>query len=146
MFAFFRRSGPRPLSDAIRLAIQKDGLTPSVSDLSQLRMVEQSGRYSDRKVTYFRVFVPGVVAQSALDVKRYQDFDVFPGLVLRAGHLERDGSIVLTRPTAPRAAQPEVRMRAGRIVPSFDTPAVDSDLRPSPHMAGSESLPSETTS
>jgi hypothetical protein len=120
MFGFFRRSAPRPLSDAIRQAIERDGMTPTVSDPSRLQMVEVGGRYSDRKVTYFRVFDPNNAAQQTLDVRRYKDFDVFPGLVLRSGHVEQDGKIVLTRPVSVLAAQPSVRTRAGRIVTTLD--------------------------
>src|SRR4051812_21822562 len=100
MFDFFRRSGPRPLSDAIRTAIQSDGMTTQVTNPSGLQMVESQGRYSDRKVTYFRVFDPASTAQRSLEIKRYKDFDVFQGLVLRSGHVESDGKIVLTRPVA----------------------------------------------
>lgn len=118
MFDFFRRSAPRPLTDAIRHAIESDGMTAPVSNPSLLRMVESHGRYSDRKVTYFRVFDPASAAQRALDIRRYQDFDVFQGLVLRSGHIESDGKIVLTRPVVTQAAASQVRMRAGRIVPT----------------------------
>jgi hypothetical protein len=118
MFGFLRRSAPRPLTDAIRSAIEKDGMTPA--NPSQLRMVEVGGRYSDRKVTYFRVFDPSTAAQQSPDIRRYKDFDGFPGLVLRSGHVERDGTIVLTRSVSSPAAQPTVRTRAGRIVPALD--------------------------
>lgn len=116
MFGFFRRSTPRPLSDAILMAMAKDGQTVGISDLSTLRMVESSGRYSDRKVTYFRVFDPNSTAQRATDVKRFKDFDVFPGLVLRSGHIEQDGTVVLTRTVVVREPDPALRTRAGRTV------------------------------
>lgn len=126
MFGFFRRSAPRPLSAAIRQAIETDGMTPAVGDPTRLRMVEVGGRYSDRKVTYFRVFDPGNAAQQTLDIRRYKDFDVFPGLVLRSGHVEQDGKVVLTRPVSVLPAQPTVRTRAGRIVaPPDPTDAAD---------------------
>lgn len=126
MFGLFRRSAPRPLSDAIRLAIQKDGVNPSIGDPSRLRMVEVGGRYSDRKVTYFRVFDPTSAAQQTLDIRRYKDFDVFPALVLRSGHVERDGTVVLVKSVGARPAASPVRMRAGRIVPNID-PSPDGD-------------------
>jgi hypothetical protein len=118
MFGFLRRSAPRPLTDAIRHAIEKDAMTPA--NPSRLRMVEAGGRYSDRKVTYFRVFDPSNAAQQTLDIRRYKDFDVFPGLVLRSGHVERDGTVVLTRPVSALPIQPTVRTRAGRTVPTLD--------------------------
>jgi hypothetical protein len=122
MFGFLRRSAPHPLTDAIRHAIEKDGVTPA--NPSRLRMVEVGGRYSDRKVTYFRVFDPSSAAQQTLDIRCYKDFDVFPNLVLRSGHVERDGMVVLARPVSPSAAQPAVRTRAGRIVATPDAEVV----------------------
>jgi hypothetical protein len=124
MFDFLRRAASRPLTDAIRHAIDKDGMTAPVGDPSLLRMVESSGRYSDRKVTYFRIFDPTSTAQRSLDIRRYQDFDVFPGLVLRSGHVERDGTIILTRPVVSRAPDAPVRLRAGRTVATPDADAV----------------------
>jgi hypothetical protein len=109
MFGLFRRPAPRPLTDPIRRAMEKDGMTAPVSNPSQLRMVESRGRYSDRKVTYFRVFDPTSAAQRSMNIERYQDFDVFPGLVLRSGHVEHDGVVVLTRPV--KVLQPETSSR-----------------------------------
>ena len=59
MFGLFRRSGPRPLSAAISVAVEKDTGSLSAGSSAPLQMVESNGRYSDRKVTYFRVFDPG---------------------------------------------------------------------------------------
>jgi len=101
LFGLFRRPAPRPLTDAIRRAIEMDGLTQSGSTLTRLQMVESKGRYSNRKVTYFRVFDPTPAAQSSLELGRYQDFDVFSGRVLRSGHVERDGTVVLARSANP---------------------------------------------
>jgi hypothetical protein len=118
VFEFLRRSGPRPLTDGIRHAIEKDGVTPA--NPSQLRMVAVGGRYSNRKVTYFRVFDPNSVAEQTLDMRRYKDFDVNPSLVLRSGHVEQDGTVVLARAPSNQAVQPTVRTRAGRIVATPD--------------------------
>jgi hypothetical protein len=125
MFGFLRRAAPRPLTDAIRHAMEKDGMAPA--NPSRLRMVEVGGRYSDRKVTYFRVFDPSSAAQQMLDIRRYKDFDHFPALVLRSGHVERDGAVALTRPVSAQAAQPTVRTRAGRIVPNVDRTTADGE-------------------
>lgn len=143
MFDFFRRSGPRPLTDAIRLAIESDGLTAPVSDPSLLRMVESTGRYSDRKVTYFRIFDPASTAQRSMDIRRYQDFDVLQNLVVRSGHVESDGKIVLTRPVATPAA---VRTRAGRMVPIADAEIVaNGDAGPTGSVAATEASTSDAT-
>ena len=94
-------------------------------DPSQLRMVEVGGRYSDRKVTYFRIFDPSSAAQQTLNIRHYKDFAVFPALVLRSGHVERDGTVVLTRAVGARPSDGSVRTRAGRIVPNVDAPVGD---------------------
>lgn len=120
MFGLFRRSAPRPLSEAIRDAIEKDGMTPVTSDPSQLRMVESGGRYSDRKVTYFRVFVPVLAAQQSLDVRLFNDLDRHQGLIVRSGHVERDGTIVLTRPVVVRGADGLNRAQADRAMHADD--------------------------
>lgn len=121
MFDFMRRPGARPLTHAISRAISSDGHTASTTDLTSLQMVESNGRYSDRKVTYFRVFDPASAAQRSLDIKQYKDFDAFQGLIVRSGHVEKDGTVILTRPVVVRAADPEVRTRAGRAVPTMTT-------------------------
>jgi hypothetical protein len=120
MFGFFRRPAPRPLSDAIRHAIDKDGTTQSTSDPSQLRMVESSGRYSDRKVTYFRIFVPVLAAQQSLDVRQFNDLDQHQGLIVRSGHVERDGAVILTRAVVVRAADQPLRTQADRAMHADD--------------------------
>lgn len=120
MFGLFRRSAPSPLTDAIRQAIQQDGHTPRAYDLAQLRMVESSGRYSDRKVTYFRVFDPASTAQRSLDIRRYRDFDELLGLVVRSGHVENDGTVVLTKPVVVRVPSTQPRTEADRSLHSDD--------------------------
>lgn len=120
MFGLFRRPTPRPLTDAIRRAIEKDGMTAPVSNPSQLRMVESRGRYANRKVTYFRVFDPASAAQRSLDIQRYQDFDVFAGLILRSGHVEQDGVVVLTRSVVVRPAGTPSRTHADRTLHADD--------------------------
>ena len=120
MFGFFRRPAPRPLSEAIRHAIEKDGMTPATNDPSQLRVVESGGRYSDRKVTYFRVFVPVLAAQQSLDVQRFNDLDQHQDLIVRSGHVERDGTVILTRPIVIRAADRPTRVQADRAALADD--------------------------
>jgi hypothetical protein len=120
MFDLFRRSAPKPLTDAIRIAIEKDGPNGAQGDPAQLRMVESSGRYSDRKVTYFRVFLPVLAAQQSLDVRRFSDLDQLHGLIVRSGHVERDGTVVLTRPVVVRAAAGNTRVQADRAMHADD--------------------------
>jgi hypothetical protein len=114
MFGLFRRSGPRPLSEAVTRAIEKDGSASAVVATAPLLMVESNGRYSDRKVTYFRVFDPALATQRSLDVRTFRDLDDAQGLIVRSGHVERDGSVVLTRAVIVRAADSTIRSLADR--------------------------------
>lgn len=118
MFSFLRRPSPRPLTDAIIAAMSRDGQNGGRTDFSALRMVESSGRYSDRKVTYFRIFDPTSAAHQTSGVTRYKDFDVFPGLVMRSGHVEKDGTVVMSRAVVVHAPGNAIRTRAGRSVPT----------------------------
>jgi hypothetical protein len=141
MFGLFRRSAPRPLSDAIRQAIQRDGHTPATFDPAQLQMVESSGRYSDRKVTYFRVFDPTSTAQRQLDIRRYQDFDVFLGLVVRSGHVETDGTVVLTRPVVVRLPSTAPRSQADRALHTDDAHIVRGETGASANVVSTDAAP-----
>lgn len=145
MFGLFRRSAPRPLSDAIQRAIQSDDSTPTTIDPSQLRMVESNGRYSSRKVTYFRVFVPVLAAQQSLDVRRFDDLDQYQSLILRSGHVESDGTVVLSRSVAVQTTPPPVRTRAGRIVPNTDDLATGGAADASAAPSASEAPTSRST-
>lgn len=145
MLGFFRRPASRPLSDSIRRAIEKDGMTVSVSNPSQLRMVESRGRYSERKVVYFRVFDPTSTAQRTLDIRRYQDFDVFPGLVLRSGHVERDGTVVLIRPMTVQAAATPMRTQADRMLHTDDAHIVRGETGATANPVATETLLSGQT-
>lgn len=115
MFGFFRRSGPRPVSAAISQAIKGQGLPLPLGDPARLRMVQWHGRFSDRQVTYFRVFDPVVMARCSLDIQRYRDLDAFQGLVLHAGHVDSDGSVTVIRPTGRWTAGGTSMRRAVRI-------------------------------
>ena len=143
MFGFFRRPASRPLSDAIHRAIQKDGLTPPADDWSQLRMVDSEGRYSDRKVTYFRVFVPVLAAQQSLDIRGFNDLDQHQGLIVRTGHVERDGTVVLTRPVAVRAAERPSRAQADRALHTDDAHIVRGETGASPNARVAQGSTSE---
>ena len=145
MFGLFRRPAPRPLSDVIHQAIVKDGQTAPVSDPSQLRMVESSGRYSDRKVTYFRVFVPVLAAQQSLDVRQFNDLDQHQGLIVRSGHVERDGTVVLTRPVVVRSAERPSRSQADRAMHADDAHIVRGETGASANSVGSQASTSERT-
>jgi hypothetical protein len=143
MFDFLRRSAPRPVTDAISKAMSADGQTVGAADLTTLMIVELNGKYSDRKVTYFRVFDPASAAQRSMEIKRYKDFDVFQGLVVRSGHVERDGTVVLTRPVVVHQPSEGIRTRAGRAVPVAAVVAPDDSIVPPAMTAVSASSATE---
>jgi hypothetical protein len=114
MFGLFRKSGPRPVSEAISRAMQKDAGPSSAGNAALLRMVESSGRYSDRKVTYFRVFDPALATTRSLDVRQFRDLDDAQNVIVRSGHVEQDGAVVLTRAVTVRASDSTIRSLADR--------------------------------
>ena len=100
MFGFLHRSGMRNPSAAILRAIEGESLPPETV-VSALGVVQSSGTYSGRKVTYFRVFDPKRAAARAVDVfstYTYEDLNANLDLVLRAGFIEKDGTIVIHSP------------------------------------------------
>jgi len=114
MFGFLRSSGSKAPSSSVRRALEKDGLPPSIERASMLQMVESRGRFSDRKVTYIRVFDPALVAARGLSIRAFKDLDPHPDVVLRSGHIESDGSVFLTRAARVQAPAPTVRSVADR--------------------------------
>ena len=111
MFGFMRRSAVRRPGKALRRALEKDGLPPGIVSASVLRVVELKGRFSDRKVTHIRIFDPARVLQCAPAVRSFRDLDAHPDMVLRAGHIETNGSIFITRKEVSRDAEPPLRAK-----------------------------------
>ena len=114
MFGFMRKSGVQSPSAAIRRALEADGLPPGVEAASALRVVESRATYSGRKVTYIRVFDPARAAERGLKVQAFGDLDAHPNLVLRAGHVEKDGTVVITWRAPSLDAETPARERADR--------------------------------
>ena len=108
MFDFLRRPGLRRPSAAIRHALEADGLRPR--DITELGVVESPSTYAGRKATYFRVFEPQRAADRAVDLfttYAYEDLGAHLDLVLRAGLIEQDGTVVLfPQSPAPKAMVP----------------------------------------
>ena len=120
MFGFKRRSDVRSRCSAIRGALKRDGLLPEMDRAFSLGVLESRGSYAGRKVSYIRVFDPARAAERAVDVRAFGDLDGHPDLVLRMGHVEKDGTVVITwRPPAADAATP-VRERADRAMHADD--------------------------
>ncbi|MCX6024580.1 MAG: hypothetical protein NTZ05_23175 [Chloroflexi bacterium] len=90
-------TGAVPLTEPMRLRLSKDcGVSDKTA--ASLNMVTEVGRYSDRKVTYFRVFDPVAVKAAGVDVHRFTDLDAHKELHLFYGNIEGNGEIILTRP------------------------------------------------
>ncbi len=65
-------------------------------------------------MTSIRVFDPARAAERELEVRAFGDLDTHRTLVLRTGHVEQDGTVVMTwRAPSADAATP-VRDRADR--------------------------------
>jgi hypothetical protein len=107
MFKFFRKSSPTHPTDQLSQALVDAGRA-TVSDVARLQVLERQGSYSDRKVTFFRVFDPAEVASRAITAAAYTDLDTHPELVRANGHVERDGKIVLNRAYVPAVAPPSL--------------------------------------
>lgn len=109
MFDFFRKPASKTLSATLRQSLERDGL-PAAPDAT-LQVVESAGRYAGRKVTFIRIFDAARTQERGMDVRAYADLDAHPELVLRAGHVEKDGEITInwrapaTDVAAPTRAQ-----------------------------------------
>jgi hypothetical protein len=112
VFDFFRKSGLRSPSAALRQALVASNL-PAGCDAAKLGVAESRGRYAGRSVTYIRVFDPDSAARRSVNVLSryaYQDLNAHLDLVLRAGFVEKDGTVVLN--TEPPDAQAKAGSRA----------------------------------
>lgn len=109
MFSFLRRSAMHSPSGRMRQALQQAGL-PAGTDADALGVVERRGSYSGRKVTFFRVFDPRQAAARGINVFSgfsYNDLTAHMDLMLWAGHIEPDGTIVVNnQPDGAQAGQP----------------------------------------
>jgi len=114
MFDFMRRSSPRSPTTALRHALKEDGLFSAGGDSTALSMVESRGRYAGRTVRYFRVFDPARTSTRGLTIRSYQDLSAHPSLLLRTGHVEEDGSVIIDHRDPSLDAPIPIRERADR--------------------------------
>ena len=122
MFDFLPRSAMRSPSAAIRRALKRDDLPPG-TDVDTLGVVTSRGKYAGRKVTFFRVFDPQRAVSQAVDVSTdstYQDLNAHPDLVLRAGFIEQNGTVVLYSRSPALDAPVPVREWADRAAHAGD--------------------------
>lgn len=120
MFDFMRKSGQQSPSAAIFRALESDGLPPGIETASALGVVESHANYAGRKVTFFRVFDSARASEAGLKIQAFEDLDAHRDLVLRSGHVEKDGTVVVTwRAPSPDAATP-TRALADRAMHADD--------------------------
>ena len=128
MFGFIRKPGARSPSTAIRRAIEADGLPLGVDRPSALAVVERRGHYEHRRVTHIRIFEPAWAQALGVDVQLFDDLDAHPSLILKSGHIERDGEVVITTRASdsevmPRAARPDDRAEPNGAVSTSGDPS-----------------------
>jgi hypothetical protein len=120
MFGFRRKSGARSPSAAMLRALAVDGLPPERVAALALGVVEARGSYAGRTVRYVRVFDQVRAVEGGLNVHAFGDLDRHRNLVLRSGHVEQDGTVILDwRAPSADAATP-VRERADRTLRADD--------------------------
>jgi len=95
MLSFLRRSQATLPNLKLARALEADGLPPSVNS-AQLAVVSEKGQYAGRGVTFFRVFEPRQTTALGLNIRAYGQLDGSPELIFRAGHIERNGDVVLS--------------------------------------------------
>ena len=98
----------------MRRALEDDGLPAGIDRPSALSTVEQRGKYAGRGVTYFRVFEPTRTAERGVDVRSFGDLDAHPTLVLKAGRIEKDGTITITARASGLEADVPLRQSTDR--------------------------------
>ena len=114
MFSWLRRRGTQHPGLALREALLKDGL-PAGIDPATLGLLEEHGQYSGRRVTYVRVFDALRAAELGLEPRAFGDLDRHPELLVAAGHVEQNGTVVITkRPVEPDAPLLQARDKADR--------------------------------
>jgi hypothetical protein len=99
MLSFLNRSGTSKIASAVLGALASSNL-PAGVDPARLRVAESRGSYAGRKVTYFRVFDPRQVDGHSGKIGErlsYQDLEPYLALVLGAGYVEEDGTVMLNR-------------------------------------------------
>jgi hypothetical protein len=74
-------------------------------------VVERRGRHERRPVTYIRIFEPAWARALGVDVQGFDDLDAHPSLILKSGHIERDGEVVITSRASASEPMPETSLR-----------------------------------
>lgn len=126
MFGFFSRKPVYPLTPALQAALATSPLPDGVEP-HMLMAAEQGGQYSGRKVTYIRIFDALRARTTGVAVRSHQDLDQHLDLVVRSGHVERDGSVVLLPVQEASAPPTPSRLPADRTAHAEDEYLVAQD-------------------
>jgi hypothetical protein len=129
MFNFRRKSGMLRPSASILRALEAVRLPPG-TDPANLGVLESRASYSGRKVTLIRIFDPKRAAMHSADVftnYTYADLDAHLDLILCSGHIEKDGTVVLSAQAASQEAQVLERQPADRAAHADDEKFVFQD-------------------
>lgn len=114
MFSFLRKSAVRaPSPEIVRALAATAGSAGRTDFATAFKVVEMGGKYSGRKVTHIRVFDPATIAARGVDVRAYGDLDSHPDLILWAGRVEQDGTVMLNQ-VASTATASTMRQAADR--------------------------------
>jgi hypothetical protein len=113
MLSFFRKTTSPESSLAIQQALLREGL-PFGPSVNRLNVLTQQGSYAGRPVRFFRAFDTEQAAQGGVAVRTFNDLDAHPDLVVGSGHVERDGTVSMTRREPPTTAPSPIRARADR--------------------------------
>ena len=91
MWKFWAKPKAEGIPEAVRVCLAGErGLDATA--VGKLRMLQEHGLYSGRKVSYFRLFDP---ATMNVDYTHFKQLDAVT--VPHAGHIEADGRVILTR-------------------------------------------------
>ncbi len=99
---FWRKPTVVRLPESVRLLLaQERGVSTQAA--GGLRMMQERGIYSGRRVTYFQVFDPATVAPPGTDLRRLDRLDARG--ILHSGFIEHDGRVVLNGLTGERGSR-----------------------------------------
>jgi hypothetical protein len=122
VFGLIRKPGARSPSTATRRAIETDGLPLGVDRPSARAVVERRGRYQHRSVTYIRIFEPAWARALGVEVRAFDDLDAHPSLILKSGHIEQDGEVVITARASESEPMPKTSLPDDRAEPDGAAP------------------------
>ena len=114
-----RSSTAQSISPALQRALTGQG-APSGLAPKSLQVLTTQGRYSNRNVSYFRVFDQLQASQRDVSIRSFRDLDSHPELIIGSGHTEHNGAMALTGRAAIGEGPAPSRERADRAAHQDD--------------------------